>query len=105
MTPNTPVIHYHLPNSQFRTVILSVYILMHKTYIDLVLPTKKPAQRRALIQLKLVIQTYAASAAFASASTRARSAAPLAFTSRSTNSTTANGALSPARKPAFIMRI
>ncbi len=45
---------------------------------------------------------YAASAA--SASARALSAAPLASTSRSTNSMTAMAALSPWRKPAFMMR-
>ena len=45
------------------------------------------------------------SASSSSASTRSRSALPRASSSRSTNSMTAIGALSPWRKPAFMMRM
>jgi len=62
--------------------------------------------RKAPLNLSGKTLPYATSVspAASSASRRARSPAPLAAVSRSTNSMTAIAALSPGRKPAFMMR-
>ena len=68
-------------------------------------PQNEKGALRPLVHLECESdQAASAAVAASSASVRARSLAPLASTSRSTNSTTARGALSPARKPAFMMR-
>ena len=78
---------------------------MVQTYRPLIQDIKKGREKTRPFRIQIYGSSYAASvSSLASASTRARSLAPRASTSRSTNSITASGALSPLRNPARMIR-